>query len=109
MDGVGLLHRAWDAGLRVEAAGEMLKITGPKRAEPVVRLLAQHKAEVLAALTPNKNGTSLLAGTVHSSELRMVQWQTRLELSPTHRMGRLGKRVAPPSRPSLARLAMRWM
>ena len=49
MDGVALLHRARDAGLHVEAAGEMLKITGPKRAEPVVRLLAEHKPEVLAA------------------------------------------------------------
>jgi hypothetical protein len=58
MDGVALLHRAWDAGLRVEAAGEMLKITGPKRAEPVVRLLAKHKAEILAALAPNKNEPS---------------------------------------------------
>ena len=58
MDGVALLHRARHAGLRVEAAGDMLKITGPKRAEPIVRLLAQHKTEILEALTPNKNGTS---------------------------------------------------
>jgi hypothetical protein len=55
VDGVALLHRARDAGLQVEAAGEMLKITGPKRAEPVVKLLAEHKAEVLAALTPHQN------------------------------------------------------
>ena len=54
MDGIALLHRARDAGLQVEAAGEMLKITGPRRAEPVVKLLAEHKAEVLAALTPHQ-------------------------------------------------------
>lgn len=55
MDGVALLHRARDAGLQIEAAGETLKITGPKRAAPVVRLLAEHKAEVLAALTASQN------------------------------------------------------
>jgi hypothetical protein len=58
MDGIALLHRARHAGLRVEAAGDMLKIIGPKRAEPIVRLLAQRKTEILEALTPNKNGTS---------------------------------------------------
>jgi hypothetical protein len=30
----------------------MLKIRGPKRAEPLVRLLAKHKTDVLAALAP---------------------------------------------------------
>jgi hypothetical protein len=52
MDGLSLLHRARDAGLQVEAAGDKLLIRGPKRAEPVVKLLAEHKLEVLAALTP---------------------------------------------------------
>ncbi len=55
MDGIALLHRARHAGLRVESAGDMLKVTGPKQAEPIVRLLAQHKAEVLAVLTSNEN------------------------------------------------------
>jgi hypothetical protein len=50
MDGLSLLRRARDAGLRVEAAGDKLLIRGPKRAEPVVKLLAEHKPEVLAAL-----------------------------------------------------------
>jgi hypothetical protein len=59
MDGVALLHHARDVGLHVEAAaGETLKITGPKRAEPVVRLLAEHKAEILAVLALNKNEPS---------------------------------------------------
>jgi hypothetical protein len=51
MDGLTLLRRAHAAGLRVEAAGDMLKISGPKRAEPVVRLLAEHKSAVLAVLS----------------------------------------------------------
>jgi hypothetical protein len=50
MDGLTLLRRAHDAGLRVEAAGDKLLIRGPKRAAPVVKLLAEHKAVVLAAL-----------------------------------------------------------
>jgi hypothetical protein len=33
--------------------GEKLLVRGPKRAEAVVKLLAEHKAEVLAALSPS--------------------------------------------------------
>ena len=51
MDGVTLIHRARDAGLRLEVAGNAVKITGPKEAEPFVKLLAKHKAQVLEALT----------------------------------------------------------
>jgi hypothetical protein len=50
MDGLILLRRAQDAGLRLEMAGTTIKITGPKKAEPLVRLLAEHKAPVLEAL-----------------------------------------------------------
>jgi hypothetical protein len=45
------LHRAQEVGLRIEPVGDKLLIRGPKRAESVVKLLAEHKAEVLAALT----------------------------------------------------------
>ena len=55
MDAVILLNQAWDAGLQVHAVGNTLKIIGPKRAEPLVRLLAAHKAKVLAALSLNTN------------------------------------------------------
>jgi hypothetical protein len=55
MDVLTLLRRANNAGLRVEAAGDKLLIRGPKQAEPVVRLLAEHKAEVLAALACDTN------------------------------------------------------
>ena len=50
MDGLALLRRAQDAGLRLEIAGTAIKITGPKKVEPLVRLLAEHKAQVLEAL-----------------------------------------------------------
>ena len=50
MDGMTLLRRAEQVGLQVEAAGDHLRIRGPKAAEPVVRLLAEHKREVLRAL-----------------------------------------------------------
>jgi hypothetical protein len=50
MDGLTLLRHARDAGLRVEAAGDKLLIRGPKGAEPLVKLLAKYKADVLEAL-----------------------------------------------------------
>ena len=50
MDGLTLLRRAQDAGLRLGIAGTAIKVTGPKKAEPLVRLLAEHKAQVLEAL-----------------------------------------------------------
>jgi hypothetical protein len=52
MDPLTLLRHARDAGLRIEAADGKLMVRGPKRAEAVVRLLAKHKTELLAALTP---------------------------------------------------------
>jgi hypothetical protein len=53
MDALALLHRAQEVGLRIEPMGEKLLVRGPKRAEAVVKLLAEHKAEVLAALSPS--------------------------------------------------------
>ena len=50
MDPLILLQRARDAGLRVEVADTSLKISGPRKAEPLVRLLAEHKPQVLEAL-----------------------------------------------------------
>jgi hypothetical protein len=50
MDAIALLRRAHEVGLRVEPNGGKLMVRGPKKAEPVVKLLAAHKAEVLAAL-----------------------------------------------------------
>jgi hypothetical protein len=50
MDGLTLFQKASDAGLRLDVVGTFLKITGPKEAEPLVRLLAEHKAQVLKAM-----------------------------------------------------------
>lgn len=50
MDGLTLLRQAEQVGLRVEAAADQLRITGPKSAEPMVKLLAAHKPAVLRAL-----------------------------------------------------------
>ena len=51
MDGVMLLRRAEEVGLRVKADGDRLHIRGPKSAALVVMMLAQHKCEVLRALS----------------------------------------------------------
>jgi hypothetical protein len=61
VDALTLLRRAYDAGLRVEADGDRLLIRGPKSAELVVQLLAEHKAEVLAALANTAPDPDLLA------------------------------------------------
>ena len=50
MDVLALLHQAKDAGLQLESAGDKRLVGGPKHAEPVVKLLPEHKAEVLRAL-----------------------------------------------------------
>lgn len=45
-----LLAQAREAGLTVEADGELLRIRGPRRLEPLARRLQVRKAAVLAAL-----------------------------------------------------------
>jgi hypothetical protein len=50
MDPMTLLDRAHGAGLAIASAGDKLIVRGPRRAEPMVRLLAVHKCEILAAL-----------------------------------------------------------
>jgi hypothetical protein len=50
MELVNLLERADSAGLTLEARGDRLIVTGPEEAEPIVRELSEHKAEVLDAL-----------------------------------------------------------
>jgi hypothetical protein len=50
MDGLTLLRQARAAGLAVRAKGDTLVIHGPRRAEPVARLLIDRKPDVMAAL-----------------------------------------------------------
>ena len=61
MDALALLRRAQEVGLCVEVAGDKLMVRGPKHAEQIVRLLADHKAEVLAALADTAHEAQLLA------------------------------------------------
>jgi hypothetical protein len=56
--GVTLLRRAQEAGLHVEPVGDKLVVRGPKRAAPLVKLLAEHKAKVLSALTAEASGVN---------------------------------------------------
>ena len=50
MDGVALLDRAREAGVRVEADGDRLIVRGPGAAEGLAKQLLAHKPDVLAAL-----------------------------------------------------------
>jgi hypothetical protein len=52
MEGLTLLRQAHEAGLAVTIDGGSLVIRGPKRAEPLARLLIENKPLVLAALAP---------------------------------------------------------
>lgn len=60
MDVLALLRQAGEAGLRLEPAGDKLVVRGPKYAEPVVKLLAENKVEVLAALARAAHEAELL-------------------------------------------------
>jgi hypothetical protein len=50
MDGMTLLGQARFAGVSVSADGDRLHLEGPRRVEPIMRQLAEHKAAVLDAL-----------------------------------------------------------
>ena len=51
MEALRLLRRAHQAGLAVALTGDQVVVRGPKQAEPLVRLLAAHKGEIIEALT----------------------------------------------------------
>ncbi len=50
MVGLALLDEARRAGLEIQASGEVLKVRGPRSAEPLARELLEHKEKVLALL-----------------------------------------------------------
>ena len=81
MDALALLRRAQEAGLRVEPAGDKLMVRGPKQAEPVVKLLAEHKAEVLAALANTANNAELLVPSLQFERvIQSIEDEPGLEL-----------------------------
>src|SRR5690242_8237593 len=84
MDAVTLLRRAHDAGLRIEPAGDKLLVRGPRRAQSVVKLLATHKAEVLALLTQAGDApTPITAATSPAAEASF--WRDLFEERAAHR------------------------
>jgi hypothetical protein len=89
MDGVALLSRAKAAGLRVEAADGKLLIRGPKRAEPVVKLLVEHKVEVLAALANTTYEVNPVAPSPFERIIPPVEGEPGLELQCAARRGRV--------------------
>lgn len=54
MDGMRLLAEAREAGLTVEADGDVLRIRGPGRLGTLARRLLHHKPEVLAVLRSDR-------------------------------------------------------
>ncbi|MGD0316368.1 MAG: hypothetical protein ABSB37_10535 [Xanthobacteraceae bacterium] len=92
MDGLTLLRRAHDVGLRLEASGDKLVIRGPKRAEPVVRLLAEHKAAVLAALADTGHEAELLSPTPwFKRAIPPVEGEPSIQMPCASRCGRVQK------------------
>ena len=90
MDGLTLLRQAHDVGLRLEAAGDKLVIRGPKRAEPVVKLIAAHKALVLAALADTAHEAELMAPSPWFQRLiSPAEGEPGLEMPCASRRGRV--------------------
>jgi hypothetical protein len=87
MDAVALLRRAKEAGLCVEPAGDTLKVRGPKNAEPVVKLIAEHKAEVLAALVKSTHDAELTPW--FKQVIPPVEGEPALEMPCASRRGRV--------------------
>jgi hypothetical protein len=72
-----LLRRAEDAGLRVEPMGDKLLVRGPRSAEALVKLLAEHKLEVLAALAPAPSSKSTDTGGDAAGATEACRWRER--------------------------------
>src|SRR5262245_17808621 len=89
MDAVALLHCAQEAGLRIEPMGGKLLVPGPKRLEPIVKLLAEHKAEVLAVLgnTVHESGP-LAPAPWFDGKVRVAEGEPGLEMPCAARRGR---------------------
>jgi hypothetical protein len=78
MEALALLHRAQEVGLRIEPMGDTLLVRGPKRAEAVVKLLAEHKAEVLAALALGESTSERGDQESAVDDKQARQWRDRL-------------------------------
>ena len=89
MDAVALLHCAQEAGLHIEPKGDRLLVRGPKRLEPMVKLLAERKAEVLAVLGNTVHESGPLAPVPWSDRIaRVAEGEPGLEMPCAARRGR---------------------
>jgi hypothetical protein len=106
MDAVTLLRRAHDAGLRIKAAGDQLLVQGPKRAEQLVRLLAEHKAEVIAALTATHGPAGPASGELPAAEAGY--WRDFFEERAAHREFDGGYSQADAERLAFGEMILEW-
>ena len=72
MDGLNLLQEAKFAGLTVTAEGDLLRIRGPRHAEPVAKRLLAYKPVVMAALAERYRFPAMPVGWT------LPSWQGRL-------------------------------
>jgi hypothetical protein len=89
MDAVALLQRAREVGLHVEPKGDTLLVRGPKRLEPMVKLLAEHKDEVLAVLGNTAHESGPLPPVPRfDRKARVAEGEPGLEMPCAARRGR---------------------
>ena len=68
MEALAILREAEQAGLKLRVEGDTLVVSGPSKAEPIVRRLAECKAEVVAALVAPEHPWVL------PSHMRRLDW-----------------------------------
>jgi hypothetical protein len=107
VDAVTLLRRAHDAGLRIKPIGDQLLVEGPRRAEPVVRLLAAHKAEVMAALTKGDDRAGAVSGECPSAA-EAEYWRDFFDERAAHREFDGGYSRAEAERLAFGEMILEW-
>lgn len=84
MDALTLLRHAQDAGLHIQRAGDKLLVKGPRRAAVVVKMLAMHKAEVLALLAQAPDAPTAKVGAGNPAAEPLF-WRDFFEERAAHR------------------------
>lgn len=107
MDAVTLLRRAHDAGLRIKPVGDQLLVQGPRRAEPLVRLLAAHKTEVMAALTEGDDRAGAAPGEC-PADAEAGYWQDFFNERAAHREWDGGHSRADAERLAFGEVIVEW-
>jgi hypothetical protein len=107
VDVVTLLHRAHDAGLRLKPVGDQLLVEGPRRAEPLVTLLAVHKAEVIAALTKGDDRAPATRSE-HPAATEAEYWRDFFDERAAHREFDGGHSRAEAERLAFGEMLLEW-